>query len=62
MLQWQSLPFTTAEGKIDKVMRAAVPGGWLVLAYYSSSANSYGFGGMTFYPDPDHKWSGGSEH
>lgn len=37
-----------------RVNRAKVPGGWL-LATISSSG-----GGFTFYPDPQHKWDGGS--
>jgi len=38
-----------------RVNRAKIPGGWLVFA----SSNSGG-GGLTFYPDPQHKWDGGS--
>jgi hypothetical protein len=34
--------------------RAKVPGGWLVIATSNSG------GGLTFYPDPQHKWDGGS--
>ncbi len=33
--------------------RARVPGGWLVYAEMSAPA-------LTFYPDPKHKWDGGS--
>jgi hypothetical protein len=36
-----------------KVHRAKVPGGWLVLVMHNTS-------GLTFYPDPQHKWDGGS--
>ena len=36
------------------VYRTKVPGGWLVLA--SNVAIT-----VTFYPDPEHKWDGGSE-
>jgi len=39
-----------------EVHRAKVPGGWLVL---TRPGGSYP-GGMTFYPDPDHRWTGGS--
>lgn len=35
------------------IARARVPGGWLV--YISAVGN-----GMTFYPDPNHIWDGGS--
>ena len=40
--------------KLDwKVHRTKVPGGWLVLVIHETS-------GLTFYPDPGHKWDGGS--
>ena len=35
------------------VHRAKVPGGWLVLVIHNTT-------GLTFYPDPEHKWNGGS--
>jgi hypothetical protein len=35
------------------VHRAKVPGGWLVLVNHPTT-------GLTFYPDPEHKWDGGS--
>jgi len=37
-----------------RVSRARIPGGWLLIATSSSG------GGVTFYPDPQHKWDGGS--
>jgi len=37
-----------------RVNRAKIPGGWLVISISSSG------GGVTFYPDPQHKWDGGS--
>ena len=37
-----------------RVNRAKVPGGWLLVATSNSG------GGVTFYPDPEHKWDGGS--
>jgi hypothetical protein len=37
-----------------RVNRAKIPGGWLVVSTSSSG------GGVTFYPDPQHKWDGGS--
>jgi hypothetical protein len=37
-----------------KGYRAKVPGGWLVYL-----ADREGVG-LTFYPDPDHKWDGGT--
>lgn len=35
------------------VYRAQVPGGWLV-AFWTSGM------GVTFYPDPEHAWDGGT--
>jgi hypothetical protein len=37
-----------------RVNRARIPGGWLLVATSNSG------GGVTFYPDPEHKWDGGS--
>ena len=34
--------------------RAKIPGGWLLV----STSNTGG--GVSFYPDPEHKWDGGS--
>jgi hypothetical protein len=36
-----------------KVHRTKVLGGWLVLVIHNTS-------GVTFYPDPEHKWDGRS--
>lgn len=38
-----------------EVRRAKAPGGWLVLATWGA-----GRGGLTFLPDPEHSWNGGS--
>ena len=38
------------------VLRAKVPGGWLVMA-----SGGQGLSGVTFYPDPEHRWDGGSQ-
>ena len=38
--------------------RAKVPGGWLVIA--SDLNHRDAVEGFTFYPDPEHKWDGGS--
>ena len=43
-------------GKGLSVLRDRVPGGWLVYA----SNSFYHHGGLTFYPDPEHQWNGGS--
>ena len=39
-----------------EIHRTKVPGGWLVLTRLGGSAPQ----GITFYPDPDHRWNGGS--
>jgi len=36
------------------VVRAKVPGGWLI------GLRASGAGGVTFYPDPKHEWDGSS--
>lgn len=43
-IEWTELPSSH-----HQVLRAGVPGGWLV---------STGAGGLAFYPDPDHAWDG----
>lgn len=43
-IEWKELPSSH-----HQVLRAEVPGGWLV---------STGAGGLAFYPDPDHAWDG----
>lgn len=59
-LSFQSLP-TLLDGKKPSTLsprllaRAKVPGGWLV----GIGANQM-FSGVTFYPDPQHKWDGAS--
>ena len=35
--------------------RAQIAGGWLVFIYKG------GLTGVTFYPDPDHTWDGGTQ-
>lgn len=55
-LVWHKLDSSKAEGgifKLDEVYRSKVPGGWLVLVANNAR-------GITFYPDPEHKWDGGS--
>jgi hypothetical protein len=37
-----------------RVSRAKVPGGWLIVVEQAGGE------GLTFMPDPEHKWSGGS--
>ena len=56
-LVWQELNSSKGEGGLFElgwdVYRAKVPGGWLVLVIHNTS-------GLTFYPDPEHTWDGGS--
>ncbi len=56
-LVWEELKSSRVGGGIFtmdwNVLRTKVPGGWLVLVIHSTS-------GLTFYPDPEHKWDGGS--
>ena len=55
-LVWHKLNSSSADGRIFKlgnVYRAKVPGGWFVLVADNAT-------GLTFYPDPDHNWDGGS--
>jgi len=55
-LVWHKLNSSRAEGgffKLGDVYRAKVPGGWLLLVTNNAR-------GLTFYPDPEHHWDGGS--
>ena len=47
-----SLQWTPVDTSRIPLLRAKVPGGWLIAA--GSGA------GLTFYPDPDHEWDGTS--
>jgi hypothetical protein len=38
--------------------RANVPAGWFV--FIKDSPGQYAYSGLTFYPDPEHKWDGNS--
>ncbi len=51
----QSLPPGTVFPQQVETWRAKVPGGWLVLIIEKQSSNSLS---TTFYPDPQHEWSG----
>ena len=51
---------TTVDGKEHRLTgahtyRAAVPGGWLVFFQMGTA------GGVTFYPDHEHRWDGGTQ-
>lgn len=38
--------------------RARVPGGWLIFIWTPGRG---GLGSVTFYPDPNHAWDGGTQ-
>jgi hypothetical protein len=60
VLRWETLNTVREEdGVLDsKYMteRAKIPGGWLVLSQFHIG----GAHGLTFVPDPNHAWDGGS--
>jgi hypothetical protein len=39
-----------------EVHRSKVPGGWLIITRSQGAVPQ----GIAFYPDPDHRWDGGS--
>jgi hypothetical protein len=51
---WEDLA-SSGHGNLS-MRRAKVPGGWLIYA----SDGYHHHGGLTFYPDPDHRWNGSS--
>jgi hypothetical protein len=51
MLNWEKLKSQVYNYSF---YRAKVPGGWLISMVYGEGA------GLTFYPDPEHKWDGNS--
>jgi hypothetical protein len=55
VLRWEELTNEGGPGHAgSKVLRSRIPGGWLVWAHTANAD------GMTFVPDPDHAWDGGS--
>lgn len=54
MLKWEQLEGDGSFFNSDLVLRTKIPGGWLVALHMSEG------GGITFYPDPTHKWDGSS--
>jgi hypothetical protein len=46
------------EKRAKYAYRARVAGGWLVFIWTPGRG---GLGGVTFYPDPDHAWDGGTK-
>ena len=60
-LLWEKLSIAEPkhEFTFGSIYRAKVPGGWLLNIFWTSG---HGEGGvsMTFMPDPDHTWDGGT--
>jgi hypothetical protein len=57
IIEWEGLQSTRTPGGLSfHAYRAKVPGGWLVYIHLDPDCG----GGVTFYPDPGHKWDGGS--
>lgn len=60
-LHWEKL--SVAEPKHEftyaTILRAKVPGGWLMTVFYTSGHQDGGVA-TTFVPDPEHTWDGGS--
>jgi hypothetical protein len=64
-LVWEEIP-TEFKNTLGRPMsaqsvtfRARVPGGWLVWTLMGIGAGGLGgstSGGLSFYPDPEHKW------
>jgi hypothetical protein len=69
-ITWQhlehSVVHTGTKNPFFSLRRAKVPGGWLVLVCKIHQGDQgdwawgAGFGGLTFVPDPEHRWDGNS--
>ena len=53
---WEELKNDVNGVYLAHTFRAKIPGGWLIRI---ADINGYGCG-ITFYPDPNHAWDGGS--
>jgi hypothetical protein len=61
-LRFESLPVVGITSSTN-LYRAKVPGGWLVASSYlkmNNQGGAAGGSGLTFVPDPNHSWDGGS--
>ncbi len=57
MIDWEQLRTSRTTGGLSfHVYRARVPRGWFVYVHLDPDCG----GGVTFYPDPEHKWDGKS--
>lgn len=58
-LAWKSVPETYSGQREESfaTYRAAVPGGWLVAVWATEKGNRKWGGGLTFVPDPEHRWT-----
>ena len=54
--KWEEI----SKESVGSIMRAKVPGGWLVIYFHKGGAVGFQAGGLTFYPDPKHEWNGGT--
>ncbi len=58
-LHLEELNLKYENGKpVKDAYRARIAGGWLV---FFCSPGRAGLGAVTFYPDPDHTWDGGTQ-
>ena len=53
-LKWEKVPEQGRSSVYSQTERAKIPGGWLVRTSLGEGS------GVTFVPDPDHKWDGNS--
>jgi hypothetical protein len=54
-LIWEDVKSSGTGGEFLRFIRAEVPSGWLVETLSSTRSGLPGTG-LTFVPDPDHKW------
>lgn len=52
--KWEEI----SKERVGSLMRAKVPGGWLVIYFHEGGWVGRQTGGVTFYPDPKHEWDG----
>lgn len=57
-LKWETIGVPPAPWGTRSLFRTKVPGGWLVILFAEDQSGTGG--GVTFIPDPNHEWDGGS--